>query len=209
VLIIIALVVLAGGMLIFRAGLKILGAVVSIVGVVLLVALVLLALTAKAYRIPSESMTDTLEVGDRVIALEITDPGVGDVAVFNPPSGAVENTECGVEAPAGTMCSRPTRSRADVTFVQRVVARAGDTVALQGGRLVRNGKRVDEPYAEPCDGDGCDFPQAITVPRGHVFVLGDNRGGSADSRFWGPLPARWLKGKVVARYWPAKRAGGV
>ena len=56
---------------------------------------------------------------------------------------------------------------------------------------------ADEPYIADCGGgEGCDFPRRITVPDGHYFLLGDNRGASDDSRFWGPVPLEWIQGRV-------------
>jgi signal peptidase I len=91
-----------------------------------------------------------------------------------------------------------------------VVAVGGDTIALRDGHTIRNGRRAPEPFAAPCGGgSGCDFPRAIRVPAGSVFLLGDNRGGSLDSRFWGPVPVSWVIGEAVAGYWPPRRAGAI
>ena len=65
-----------------------------------------------------------------------------------------------------------------------------------------------EPFIAPCaGGQGCDLPRPITVPRGYVFCMGDNRGASDDSRFWGPMPEDWVIGEAFATYWPPKRIG--
>ena len=82
-----------------------------------------------------------------------------------------------------------------------------DPAALEG-RVVLNGKLQNEPFAEPCGGgEGCDFPTEITIPPGHYFMMGDNRGSSDDSRFWGPVPKKWIIGQAFATYWPPKRIG--
>ena len=95
--------------------------------------------------------------------------------------------------------ARP-RRRPTQTFIKRVVAVGGDTIAVRDGHAIRNGRRAAEPFAAPCGGgDGCDFPRAITVPDGSVFLLGDNRGGSLDSRFWGPVPVSWVIGEARRR----------
>ena len=71
-----------------------------------------------------------------------------------------------------------------------------------------NGKLQEEPFAEPCGGgEGCDFPTEITIPAGMYFMMGDNRGSSDDSRFWGPVPEKWIIGQAFATYWPPKRIG--
>ena len=89
-------------------------------------------------------------------------------------------------------------------------AHSGDTIAIRNGRVVRNGKLADEPFIRACAGGGdCDFPEAIRIPKGYVFVMGDNRGGSDDSRYWGPIPVSRIIGKAVVTYWPPSRVGGV
>jgi signal peptidase I len=164
------------------------------------------ALGRKPYRVPSQSMVPTLGVGSHFTANQHAYAGgavpeAGDIIVFHPPRGSARNV-CGTpHRPPDAACSRPSGSPARVTFVKRVVAVPGDRVALIRGRVVRNGQPLDEPYAKlgTClDGTsaGCTFPRAITIPAGHVFVLGDNRGESDDSRFWGPIPRSSIIGRV-------------
>jgi signal peptidase I len=104
-------------------------------------------------------------------------------------------------------CSRPTSEESSHTFIKRVVGVSGDRIGLRHGHVVRNGTLQDEPYTNPCGGGPeCDFP-ALTVPHGDVYLLGDNRGESLDSRFWGPVPTSWVIGEAIAIYWPPGRAG--
>ena len=186
---------------------------IMIVAVALGLALGIQAFLVKPYRIPSESMVPTLEIGQRVLVNRIgtrfTTPDVGDVVVFHPPAGAEEDNTCGSgQPPAGTPCDKPTTDRADVNFIKRIVAGPGDKLRIDNGRVVLNGKLQEEPFAEPCGGgEGCDFPTEITIPPGHYFMMGDNRGSSDDSRFWGPVPEKWIIGKAFATYWPPKRIG--
>ena len=94
--------------------------------------------------------------------------------------------------------------------VDGVVIVPGDTVAIRNGHPVVNGEiKRDEPYTLPCgiNGGGCDFPEPITVPPDHYFMMGDNRGESDDSRYWGPVPRDWIIGKAFATYWPPDRIG--
>ena len=74
--------------------------------------------------------------------------------------------------------------------------------------MIRNGRREPDAFTNPCgDGQGCTFQGTITVPDGSFFLMGDNRGQSDDSRFWGPVPKRWVIGTAIATYWPPKRIG--
>ena len=89
-----------------------------------------------------------------------------------------------------------------------MVALAGDTVAIRDGHVIRNGRRADEPFAARCGGtDGCDLPEAITVPPGTVYLLGDNRGNFARQPLLGSRPDPWVIGEARAAYWPPGRVG--
>ena len=185
---------------------------VVIVAVALGLALGIQAFLVKPYRIPSESMVPTLQIGQRVLVNRIghsfSEPSVGDVVVFHPPQGADGNPRCGVEPRNGQVCARPVDERDDVNFIKRVVAGPGDRLKLENGHVILNGERQPEPYAQPCGvGEGCDYPREITVPAGHYFMMGDNRGSSDDSRFWGPVPDEWIIGGAFATYWPPRRIG--
>ena len=187
---------------------------VLIVAVALGLALGIQAFLVKPYRIPSESMVPTLQIGQRVLVNRIgarfSDPDVGDVVVFHPPAGAEQDNTCGAgQPPAGQVCDKPTRRRAPTSTSSSASWRARATSsAIDDGHVVLNGKRQKEPFAEPCGGgEGCDFPTEITIPADHYFMMGDNRGSSDDSRFWGPVPEKWIIGKAFATYWPPKRIG--
>jgi signal peptidase I len=185
---------------------------ILIVAVALGLALGIQAFLIKPYRIPSESMVPTLTIGQRVLVNRIGnnfgDPAIGDVTVFHPPAGAENGKECGAERQPDQPCPRPTREKADVNFIKRIVAGPGDKLRIEDGHVVRNGKRQAEPFAEPCGGgEGCDMPTQITIPKDHYFMMGDNRGASDDSRFWGPVPRDWIIGNAFATYWPPKRIG--
>ncbi len=184
---------------------------VVIVAVALGLALGIQAFLVKPYRIPSESMVPTLEVGQRVLVnrlgQQFGDPSVGDVVVFHPPRGSESNV-CGARRTDGAACSRPAGGKAEVNFIKRIVAGPGDTLAVRDGRVIRNGKRTDEPFIRECgEGNGCDFPTPIKIPPDHFFMMGDNRGESDDSRFWGPVPNAWIIGGAFATYWPPRQIG--
>jgi signal peptidase I len=173
------------------------------------------AYAVKPYRIPSESMEPTLDVGQRVLVNRLSHrlgstPKVGDVVVFHPPRGADGEVCANQDSGNGTgaPCSRAVEHPDSQTFIKRVVAVGGDTIAIVHGHVIRNGQRANEPFAEPCGaGADCDYPTPIRVPAGHVFLMGDNRGESDDSRYWGPVPVSWVIGRAVASYWPPGRIG--
>ena len=188
---------------------------VLIVAVALGLALGIQAFLVKPYRIPSASMVPTLTEGQRVLVNRIGKrfghPEVGDIVVFHPPVGAEQQhgePKCGTEPPEGQVCNVHSAKEDDTNFIKRVVAGPGDRIAIRDGHVIRNGKRQSEPFAEPCGSSpDCNFPDEVTVPAGEYFMMGDNRGASDDSRFWGPVPRDWIIGQAFATYWPPKRIG--
>ena len=177
------------------------------------------AFVVKPYRIPSASMVPTLAVGQRILTNRLIDhPSLGDVVVFHPPAGATPpgngNPVCGDPNQGSghaTACDTPTPRESSQTFVKRVVGLPGDRISIDNGHVTRNGKRERDPYTEPCgpDPSQCDFRQTITVPAGDYFMMGDNRGLSDDSRFWGPVPKKWIIGVAFFTYWPPDRVGTI
>ncbi|MBK5233823.1 MAG: signal peptidase I, partial [Thermoleophilia bacterium] len=171
-------------------------------------ALLIQAFLIKPYQIPSGSMEPTLDIGQRVLVnrfvYHFTDPKPGDVVVFHPPAGVGTGQECGVPKVEGQPCAEATPEEADDTFIKRIVAGPGDTLSVKGGLPVVNGvvQQPDGFEIQPCGaaGQDCDLPKEITIPEGHFFMMGDNRGQSDDSRFWGPLPEEWLIGKAFGTY---------
>jgi signal peptidase I len=151
------------------------------------------------YRVPSGSMEPTLNIGSHAIVRPLTAaPKIGDIILFYPPEGAAQE-QCGPTAHTiklgGEACSQPVPERSNVKFIKRVVAGPGDTVAVVEGHVIRNGAREADSYIRQCGGTPeCNFPTPITIPSGDWFVLGDNRGESDDSRFWGPVPVEWIIG---------------
>jgi signal peptidase I len=151
------------------------------------------------YRIPSRSMDPTLPLGDRV-AVEAGAPRLGEIVVFHPPEGAAQEV-CGSGtpiSPGGAACAHPVPREERIKFIKRIVAGPGDTIKVIEGHVIRNGQREKDPYVRPCPGvSECNFPVPIKVPEGDWFLMGDNRGESDDSRFWGPVPASWIIGVVT------------
>ncbi len=188
------------------------------VGVAVGLAFALQAFLVKPYRIPSGSMEPTLKIGQRVLVWRLdTTPGLGQIAVFHPPAGAdPPQARCGARGEGfdsyGTAfarpCDRPTPRESTQTFVKRVVGEPGDVLRIRNGHVYRNGVREHDPYIAPCGGvPECTFTGSIKVPAGEYYMMGDNRGDSDDSRYWGPVPAKWIIGTVFFTYWPPDRIG--
>jgi signal peptidase I len=190
---------------------------VGIVVVALVLAFLIQLLLVKTYRIPSGSMEPTLDIGQRVlvnrIGMRFGDPKIGDIVVFHPPAGAdVQPARCGAPDEgngSARPCSVATPETSDQTFIKRVVGVGGDRIAIRDGHVVRNGRLQREPFINDCgvNGYGCNFPREITVPEGGYYMLGDNRGASDDSRYWGPITKDQVIGTAFATYWPPDRIG--
>ncbi len=192
--------------------------VVELIVIVLVavgLALAIQAWIVKPYKIPSGSMEPTLKIGQRVlvdrIGMHFGGPKVGDIVVFHPPRDA-EQQVCGplphMVTPGKAACDTPEPQESSTNFIKRVVAGPGDTIYIKEGHVYRNGKRESDSYIAPCGGGSeCNFPVPIEIPAGHWFMMGDNRGESDDSRFWGPVPTSWIIGDAFATYWPPDRIG--
>jgi len=161
---------------------------------------VLRAFVIQAFRIPSESMRDTLLVGDflfvnkfeygpKIPFTHVRLPGLhpprrGDVIVFQFPQDPSKD------------------------FIKRCIATGGETVEVREKEVYVNGKKLNEPYARHTDPNirpaGFDFRDnfgPFTVPKGEMFMMGDNRDNSNDSRYWGTLPMDLVKGRAMFLYW--------
>ncbi len=147
------------------------------------------AAIAQAYVIPSESMAGTLQVDDRVLAqrplFDFNGINRGDIVVFDHPARL--NNGQGNE------------------FVKRVIATGGDSIEARGGAVFVNDVALHEPYVV---GSTHDFGP-VQVAEGHLFVMGDNRNNSSDSRVFGTIPESTVNGSVFGRVWPLDRIGSV
>ncbi len=191
---------------------------VIIVAVALGLALAIQAFIVKPYRIPSGSMEPTLTIGQRVlvnrIGMDFGNPSVGDIVVFHPPEGA-ESERCGKTMGPGEACSQPlAKEDSGANFIKRVVAGPGDEIYISDGHVYRKAKgtstfvREKDSYIRECGANPqCTYSKPIKIPAGHWFMMGDNRGESDDSRFWGPVPTSWIIGQAFFTYWPPDRIG--
>ncbi|MDO5297511.1 MAG: signal peptidase I [bacterium] len=154
-----------------------------------LVAILIITFVVRSFYIPSESMVPTLLVNDYILVnkfvYHFSTPSRGEIVVFHPPH--VDNPEA-------------------VDFIKRCIAVENDVVEINNGVLYLNGLAMREPFIKepPVNNFG-----PYRVPPGHVFMLGDNRNNSDDSRFWGPLPLKNVVGKAEFIFWPFRRSGSL
>ncbi len=157
----------------------------------LIAALLIKTFLFQAFYIPSGSMEQTLAVGDRVLVNKISydygDLARGDVIVFHRPSNA------------------PPSDVED--FIKRIIGLPGDTLEAIDGTVYVNGVPAEEPYIDPGDVT-TNLPRTV-VPDGHVFVMGDNRDNSTDSRIFGAVDQELIVGKAFLTVWPIGSIGGL
>jgi signal peptidase I len=185
------------------------------VAVAIALALLTQALLVKPYKIPSGSMIPTLTIGQRILVDRLArHPGLGDVVVFHPPNGALQGDDgvCGDPHQGYGMqqaCDKDSGSESSQTYVKRVVGLPGDHLTIVNGKVYRDGVEEHGSYLQACNTgvDYCHFPEQIKVPSGDYYMMGDNRGVSDDSRFWGPVPQKWIIGTAFFTYWPIDRIG--
>ncbi|MCX6407593.1 MAG: signal peptidase I [Propionibacteriales bacterium] len=192
---------------------------ILLVAIAMVMAVVVKAFFLQAFYIPSESMEPTMLVNDKILVQKVSywtgDPQRGDIVVFDDPGGWLDASE-------DAKASNPIQKALEVVglfptgghLIKRVVGVGGDRVACcdEQGRLTVNGKGIDEPYLrDPAANSETRFD--VIVPKNHLWVEGDNRGNSADSRVHqgdpggGFIPVDAVVGKAWVRVWPWKRMG--
>jgi signal peptidase I len=176
-----------------------------------ILALLIKSFLVQAFYIPSESMVPTLKVGDRVLVNKLTyrfhSPGRGDIIVFEDPNappierGPVSGFVHWVTDGLGLTTSP------DKDFIKRVIGLPGDTVEIRRGVVFIDGKRMaPEPYLSPITDVSCCPGQSWTVPPDNLFVMGDNRTNSSDSRTsLGFIPISKVVGRAFVIIWPPSR----
>ncbi len=173
--------------------------------IALLIAIVIRTFAVQAFKIPSGSMLETLQIGDHILVNKLVygtpiDVPFTNINLFWMP---------GFYKPQRNdiiVFKYPEDPKRD--FIKRAVAVGGDVVEVKDKVLYVNGRKANEPFAilkddsvRPGSADKRDNVGPITVPEGKVFVMGDNRDQSYDSRFWGPVDLKQIKGKAVIIYW--------
>lgn len=192
---------------------------ILLVVIAMVMAVVVKAFFLQAFYIPSESMEPTMLVDDKILVQKVSywagEPQRGDIVVFDDPGGWLDGSE-------SAQASNPVQKALEVVglfptgghLIKRVVGVGGDRVACcdDQGRLTVNGESIDEPYLmDP--GANAESRFDVEVPEGYLWVQGDNRGNSADSRVHqgdpggGFIPVESVVGKAWVRVWPWKRVG--
>ncbi len=158
---------------------------VVLVGAAFLLAMAIKQWVVQPFYIPSGSMETTLDIGDRVLVnkfvYQFDHPKYGDVVVFVSPEDKQQD------------------------LIKRVIAVGGQTVQVKDGYVYVDGKKLDEPYVQQGNRDAYTMPAPVTVPKGFVWVMGDNRANSSDSRVIGPQPLSKILGQAFVIYWPLNR----
>ncbi|GGQ10332.1 signal peptidase I [Streptomyces virginiae] len=191
-----------------------------LIGIALLLALLIKTFLVQAFSIPSDSMQDTLQRGDRVLVDKLTpwfgsEPERGEVVVFHDPA----NWLSGEPTPEPNIAQKALSwiglmpSAEEKDLIKRTIAIGGDTVECKkGGPVVVNGKALDEPYIYPGNTACDDHPFGpLKVPEGKIWVMGDHRQNSQDSRYHmedstqGFVPVDKVVGRAVVIAWPVTR----
>jgi signal peptidase I len=163
---------------------------VAVVVIALLAAFVVKTFVLQTFYIPSGSMIPTLDIRDRVFVNKLSYHAHavhrGDIVVFTLPPG--QSAGPGIN-----------------DLIKRVIGLPGDTVSARGGRMYVDGHPLAEPYLPAGTSTTFPFAQLVKVPKGDVFLMGDNRPQSRDSRYFGPVPESRIVGRAFVRIWPLSR----
>jgi len=184
-----------------------------LIGLAILIAFLVKTFVAQAFFIPSGSMIPQLNIGDRVVVSKLSydlhDPNRGDIIVFDAPpnapgalqqdkgSGGVGGFVHDVFEAIGVL--QPSTEE----YIKRVIALPGETVEGRNGKVYINGQELMEPYLAPSVITS-DFPP-VAVPKDSLWVMGDNRSNSSDSRVFGTIKQDTVVGRAILRVWPFSR----
>jgi signal peptidase I len=161
---------------------------VETVVIALALALLIRAFVVESFVVQGESMEPTLQNGEHLLVnkliYDFQSPKPGQIVVFQPPLPTSRD------------------------FIKRVIAVAGQTVAMSDGIVTIDGVPQPESFLPPSYRGAANFPPTL-VPKGDIFVLGDNRNNSEDSRYFGPVPIKNIRGQAIIIWWPPQDVGAV
>jgi signal peptidase I len=176
--------------------------------VAVILALFVRTFVVQAFKIPTGSMENNLLIGDHLLVNKF---------VYAPTVTAFERAVLPMQPiRRGDIIVFKYPEDPERDFIKRVIALPGETVELRKKRVYINGTRLDEPYVRylspPDEEDGDEFDVRVqygpvTVPQGHLFMMGDNRDNSQDSRYWGFLPQEYVKGRALFIYFSFGEGG--
>ncbi|MEV6765797.1 signal peptidase I [Streptomyces sp. NPDC051105] len=196
-----------------------------LIGIALVLALLIKTFLVQAFSIPSDSMQNTLQQGDRVLVDKLTpwfgsEPDRGEVVVFHDPDDWLAGEPTAQPNAIQTFLSwiglMPSAEEKDL--IKRVIGVGGDTVSCKNsGPLMVNGHALNEPYVypgnTPCSVDDQGGQFTVKVPKGYIWVMGDHRQNSRDSRYnqsdshHGMVPVKDVVGRAIVKAWPINRWG--
>jgi signal peptidase I len=169
--------------------------------------------------IPSESMLPGLQIGDRIVIEEVSKwwrpYQRGDILVFFPPTTQLKQDIFSRVMRSSGLSNllHKREDNIDIAYIKRLIGEPGDLIDVRPGvGVFVNGKLLNEPYVAEvpltCTQEVPEpYCAPIRVPKGHYFMMGDNRNHSADSRYWGFEPEKRVLGRAVFRLWPFNRIG--
>ena len=173
----------------------------------LVVAILIKTFLIQPFYIPSESMVHTLEINDRVMVSKLSyrfgEIERGDVVVFE--TGPALEQSVPEEVVQAVLDALGIRSSGQEDLIKRVIAIGGDTVSILDNQVLVNGEPMVEPYLN--DGVAMSDMPERRIEEGWLWVMGDNRNESSDSRVFGPIEVEDVVGRAVLRIWPVDRLG--
>lgn len=186
------------------------------IGITIIVTLFVLGNIFSMTEVNGESMEPSFADGEKIFIYKLgysfSQPKAGEIAILSKSQskkGIIINTITEGKDIIDNIYSKITKNIEVKYIIKRVIAVPGDIVDIKDGNVTVNGQKLEESYARGQTFENSNFSYPLTIPENKVFVLGDNRENSTDSRILGLIDYEQIKGKVVFRLWPVKRIGKI